>query len=380
MKDILKKGRCRVCGNALFKEPLLRYGNMPMAAQYLPDSEHLKDDKGVDLEIYGCSGCGLVQLNGEPVPYYKEVIRSSAYSTEMKEFRLEQFKDFIGKYSLKNKKIIEIGCGRGEYLSAIEQSGGDAYGLEYSEDSANQGVKSGLNVLKGFVENEDYKIKNAPFDAFCTFNFLEHLPDPNAVLRGICDNLADGAVGLVEVPNFDMILKNNLFSEFMTDHLSYFSKETLKMVLEMNGFRIISCDEIWHDYIISAIVAKKGKIDVSFFSESQKKIGGEIGDYVGRFENVAVWGAGHQAFAVMSLFGLGGKIKYIVDSAPFKQGKYSPVSHTPIISPQEFFSDPTDAVIIMAGSYSDEVAEIVRKKSDKKTEIAILRDFGLEHG
>ncbi len=371
---------CRICDHNFFEEPLLRYENMPGAAQFLPDAGSLERDKGVNLAVFQCSGCGLVQLSNDPVPYYKEVIRAAAFSEEMKQFRKNQFDSFAQKFSLNNKKIIEIGCGRGEFLSIMQQSDMDAHGLEYSEESVTQCINNGLKVSKGFIQSSTDKLEHAPFDAFFMLNFLEHLPDPNATLRGIYNNLTDDAIGLVEVPNFDMILRNNLFSEFTSDHLLYFTKETLNTALILNGFEIIDSKEIWYDYIISAFVKKRGRTDISYFHKYQAGLKNEIEEYILRFKDkkVAIWGAGHQALAVISLTGLAGKVRYVVDSATFKQGKYTPATHIPIVSPDTLNSDPVDAVIVMAASYSDEVAGIIRQKFDRNINIAILRDFGLE--
>lgn len=376
----MKTKKCRVCGNELFDKPLLSYSNMPARAQYLPDLKLLKTDKGVDLEICQCSGCGLVQLSNDPVPYYREVIRAAAASDEMKKFRMKQFRKFVKKFHLKGKKVVEIGCGRGEYLSIMQQAGADAYGLEYSAESVKHCIKNGLKVSKGFIGDRRTKLKNSPFDAFFILNFLEHLPDPNVMLMGMFNNLMDNGIGLIEVPNFDMMLQKKLFSEFIGDHLFYFTKETLGSILNQNGFEIIDCNEIWHDYIISAIVKKRAKTDLSHFDEIKIKIKNEIDEYICRFKNngVAVWGAGHQALAVMSLLRLEQKIKYVVDSALFKQGKFTPATHIPIVSPDSLDLDPVGAVVIMAASYSDEVAKIIRQKHDKNINIAILRDFGLE--
>jgi len=392
--------KCRVCNHKFFEEPLLRYENMPRAAQFLPDAESLESDKGITLEVYQCSGCGLVQLSNEPVPYYKDVIRAAAISEEMKDFRRKQFESFVQKFSLKGEKIIEIGCGKGEYLSIIKQCGVKAYGLEYSAESVEQCIKNGLKVSKGFIESSNYKLKDAPFDAFFILNFLEHLPDPNSTLRGIYNNLTDDGVGLVEVPNFDMILRKNLFSEFTSDHLLYFTKETLNTTLNLNGFEIIEYKEVWHDYIISAVVhpvkcrkaaispkaklfnrvKKRGKLDISHFYKYQTKLKNEIEEYIRRFKakKVAIWGAGHQALAIISLLDLAGKIEYVIDSAPFKQGRYTPATHIPIVSPDVLKTDPVDAIIVIAASYSDEVARIIRQKYDKNINVSILRDFGLE--
>ena len=80
----------------------------------------------------------------------------------------------------------------------------------------------------------------------------------------------------------------------------------------------------------------------------------------------------------MSMMDLGEKVKYVVDSAKFKQGKYTPATHIKIVGPEMLESEPVDAVIVMAASYSDEVAGIIRRRHGNKLRIAILRDYGLE--
>lgn len=369
---------CRVCGNKFFKEPLLRYENMPKAAQHLPTADLVRLEKGIDLEVYQCSGCGLVQLSNEPVSYYKEVIRASAFSEEMKKFRIQQFSDFVTSYSLKNKKVIEVGCGRGEYLSLMKQFGIDAYGLEYAMDSVEHCVQDGLTVSRKYIENSDEKIGGGPFDAFFILNFFEHIPDPNTMLAGVYNNLTDDGIGLVEVPNFNMMLENNLFSEFVGDHLFYFTTETLSSTLSQNGFEIVECKEIWYDYIISAVIRKRKKLDVSGFSTQQDKIQNEIEKYIKRFKRVAVWGAGHQSFAILSLTKISDKIDYVVDDATFKQNNFTPATHVPIVSSGKLRSNPVDAIIVMAASYSDEVAKKIRENFDNDIHVSILRDFGLE--
>ncbi|MDD5600038.1 MAG: methyltransferase domain-containing protein [Victivallaceae bacterium] len=372
--------KCRVCGNVFFEKPLLKYENMPGAAQFLPNEETVKTEKGVDLEICQCSGCGLVQLSNAPVRYYRDVIRAAAFSEEMKGFRVKQFRDFIEKYSLPNKRIIEIGCGCGEYLTIMQKLGVEAYGLEHLGNSVRQCVKNGLKVSEGFIENENLKLDNSPFDAFYILNFLEHLPDINTALRGIANNLTNDAVGLVEVPNFDMVLQDKLFSEFISDHLFYFTRDTLSTCLQINGFEIIECKEVWYDYILSAVIRKRQVLDITDFYNSQEKLKSEIEAFIVRFEpgKVAVWGAGHQALAVIALTGLADKIKYVVDSAVFKQGKYTPATHLPIVAPDNLEKDPVDALIIMAAGYSDEIAKIIKNKYQNKINAVILRSSSLE--
>ncbi len=371
---------CRVCNHPFFPEPLLRYENMPQAAQNLPTAAMLSEEHGDNLEICQCSGCGLVQLSNDPVPYYREVIRASAFSEEMRLFRLRQFAEFIEKYSLQGKKIVEVGCGRGEYLNLMSRAGADVYGVEYSVAAVKACLDSGLQVEQTFIDNRNVKLNNAPFDAFFIMSYLEHLPDINAALGGASNNLSEDGLGLVEVPNFDMILRNKLFSEFITDHLYYFTKATLVSTLQRNGFDVIECNEIWHDYIISAVVRKRKKLDISHFYECQQQITAQITEYIKQFGNgiVAVWGAGHQALAIIAMANLQNKIKYVIDSAPFKQGKFTPATHLPIVAPDHIDENPPDAIIVIAAAYSDEVAKIIRRKYSNKIKVAILREHGLE--
>tara|TARA_Y100000310_G_scaffold341948_1_gene443025 strand:- start:1271 stop:2392 length:1122 start_codon:yes stop_codon:yes gene_type:complete len=354
---------CRVCDSPLFDEKLLQLKNMPSSAQNFPID---KTDKGIDMAVYQCSKCGLVQLACSPVPYYMEVIRASAFSDEMKCFRMDQFEEFVERYKLQNKKIIEIGCGKGEYLSIMNVTGANASGIEYSQDSVDYCLKNGLNVTKDFIHTGVYKLPEAPYDAFFMLSYFEHLPDPIIQLKSIHKNLIPGGIGLIEVPNFDMMIKRNMFSEFITDHLTYFTKSTLTSTLLMNGFDIIECKEIWHDYIISAVIKKRGVTDLHSFKSKQTSLKKDLHNYIKQFNKVAVFGAGHQALALIALTEIGNAIEYVVDDATFKQGKFTPGTHIPIVDRDQLNINRPDAIIIIAGSYSEEVLKSLTHKNLNK--------------
>ena len=359
---------------------LLSFNNMPKSAQNFPDADSLSQDKGENLDIFGCPGCGLAQLTVLPVPYYREVIRAAAFSEEMRTFRHKQFGHFVKKYRLKGRKVLELGCGRGEYLSIMKRQGVKASGLEYSKSAVDCCKSMGLNVERGYLSTGSKPLKSGPFDAFYIMNFLEHFPDPKSSLEAMGDNLRSGGIGLVEVPNFDMIIRKHLFSEFIKDHLLYFTKDTLETALKLSGFEVLESKVVWHDYIISSVVKKRELPVLESFYDSLQKIKKELTAFLGKHRKgrVAVWGASHQALAVMALAELAGKISYVVDSASFKQGKFTTATHIPIVSPELLDLQPVSAIIIMAASYSDEVARIIKKKYGKKIKTAILRDYGLE--
>ena len=75
---------------------------------------------------------------------------------------------------------------------------------------------------------------------------------------------------------------------------------------------------------------------------------------------------------------MGEKVTYIIDSAPFKQGKFAPTSHIPIISPDDAVKDPVDTIIIIAPGYTNEIASIIRKDFPSSTTIMVLKSNHLE--
>lgn len=371
---------CRLCGQALFPQPLLVQRDMPAAAQGLPTADQLATDRGVTLALHQCSGCGTAQLVTGPVAYWRDVIRAAGISAEMRAYRLDQFGRWLAEHSLQGRKVLEVGCGRGEYLGLLREAGADASGIEHLPASVEACRAAGLPVSQGFIDDPDTRLAGAPFDGFAILNFLEHIPTAHLTLRGIAANLADGATGLVEVPNFDMILTAGLFAEFIPDHLFYFTRQTLTTLLESNGFEVLDCRPEWHDYVLSATVRKRCPLDLAPLAACQAGLKASFDAFLAPFApgRVAIWGAGHQALALVSLMELAPRIRYVVDSAPFKQGRFTPATHLPIVAPERLADGEVDAVIVLAASYSDEVARILRERHGSRFTVAVLRDNRLE--
>lgn len=370
-----RKKCCLLCNGLLYEEPLITLENMPASAQDIPTEQEVKNDRAMTLELYQCKGCGLVQFNCPPVGYYKDVIRSGGYSTTMVELRRRQYSHLIDTYGLAKKKFIEIGCGQGEFLSVLSEFDVKAYGIEHKDSLVEIAKSKGLNVQKDFMLNEDTRLDGGPFDVFLSFNFLEHQPDPNGMIQGIYNNLTEDGMGLVTVPSLEYILEHNGYYELLRDHLAYYTFETLAFLFHKNGFDVLEKEMINRD-TLSVVVKKRKRLNVDCLLNSVDSIYREINQYIDKFnkegKTVAVWGASHQGFTLASTAQLEGKVKYIIDSAPFKQGRFAPGSHIPIVSPDEAERNLPDAIIIMAPGYTNEIAGIIQEKYGSNVEIAVM--------
>ena len=384
-------GTCKLCFSKLNKSPILILDDMPRAAQFFPDPKQFQEDKGVSLKVFQCGKCGLVQLISEPVEYFKNVITAATLSGDARNSRLSQMKNFREKYNLLNKKVLEIGCASGSMLDVIKEAGMSAFGVEASKDSVDEGLKKGRKIIHGFI-GDLKKISHGPYDAFVSFNYLEHMPEPTKVLNIINSNLSSNGLGLVTVPNFDFLLKTKCFYEFVPDHLSYFTKETISNIFLNCGFVIKEISLINNENDILVIVEKSKKSkEINFKKPKAINLSSGIAEieslkielkslvkkYKDQNKKIAIWGAGHRTLALLSISNLV-EIEYIVDSAKFKQGKYSPVLHTKIFSPEILKKNEIDLLIVMVpGIYPDEVIKTA-KNMNLKADIAKLRDNKIE--
>ena len=371
---------CRSCGGEFHSPALLEFPAAPAFAQDFSDVAGQGSDV-VDLRIYQCSCCGLVQHDLPPVGYYRDVIRAVAFSSEMRAFRMGQLADWVARHDLQEKSVLEVGCGRGEYLELMEAAGAvRVFGVEHSAENVSHARQRGFKVQQGYVDSNFSSLWSQRFDAFAVFSFMEHWPDLSGSLRALRATLDEGAVGLIEVPNFEFIVASGLYSEFTVDHIFYFDRDTLRGVIERNGFTVVSIKPVWHNYILSAEVCLRAPIDNRGFLAKQDRIVRELQDYAGRFDRdaVAVWGAGHQALAVMSMARLQDRVSHVLDSAPFKQNKFAPGTGLQIKAPDTLRQDKIRAVIVVAAAYSDEVTRTIRSTYPHIRHVAVLREDGVE--
>lgn len=353
---------CRLCKNEIINPPSLCMTPFPKAAQYYPEKAEFIHDLGITLEVYQCSCCNLIQLCSTSVDYYKEVITAASFSEDSKAFRLKEFHIFVEQFGLQGKKAIEVGCGKGPMLDILAQAGLQAFGLEFSPEFTEYAKKCDRDVIEGYLNDlgDEY---NSKFDAFISLNYIEHQPDTQLFIQSLARITTEEAVGYITAPNVEYLLRTNTLYEFVADHLIYFTQETMRRAFETNGFEVLKNELINNENDI-ALIVKKRKINAISGHDKVATLINSFNELVNSVRvdgrKIAIWGAGHRTLALIALANPNG-IEFIVDSADFKQGKFSPVTHLPIISPLEFQNSDVDTIIVMLpGIYPDEVIKNIK--------------------
>lgn len=143
---------------------------------------------------------------------------------------------FVGE-----KKLLDIGCGSGEYLKFAENCGWSAFGLELDEEAVARGQKNGLAIKSGSAESIPYE--SGTFDVVRMWHVLEHAYSPSRVLTEVNRVLRPNGLFLLSVPNYDSSQRRVLGKYWphldVPRHLHHFSPGTLEKALASHGFRRI---------------------------------------------------------------------------------------------------------------------------------------------
>ena len=340
--------------------------------QYFPSGAETEADNGVDMAIY-VDISGMVEVFDTQVVYSEGATAASAFSPALLEHRHEQIEEFVQRFQLKGKKVLEVGAGDGHVMAIAEELGSLAFGIEPSTKMAELAVSKGLRVTHGFMTQSN-RLSEGPFDAFVSFHVMEHIPDLGDFVRGIRANLVVGGVGLIEVPSLEQMIEGNRFYDFFPDHLNYFSLRTLRLTLEVHGFEVIETRRTWNGEHNVAYVRRIEPPSLDSVKRSLKETVTDVNHLVCQNVNegrrVALWGASCHALVLLSQ-SKNLPITYIVDRAPFKQGRYTPVTHVPVVAPEILVTDPVDTLLVIAPRFEQEILKDIQELGYRGTVVTL---------
>jgi hypothetical protein len=336
------------------------------------------------LRLSCCPDCGFIfnaAWEASRTVYSEAYEETQGFSPTFNAFHERLARDLISRHDLHGKHVVEIGCGKGEFLALLCRLG-DNEGVGYDPSFVPSRLDAGMAGRARFVrEFFDERTGPVSCDFLCCKMTLEHIPDVGrfvGMVRQALEGQEDTCV-FFQVPNARRVLQDGAFWDIYYEHCSYFTAQSLSNLFTRSGFAV---DRVWTDYddqylMIEAWPASTRRpVSAStdavaetrqWIEEFRRSVGSasrawrhHLRDTAAAGRRTVLWGSGSKAVAFLTTLGVDGEVESVVDINPFRHGRYLPVTGHEIVSPDELSTTSPDLVVIMNPVYRDEIREMLR--------------------
>lgn len=373
---------CLVCrGTPL--EPLISVPDVPALTNHLCASEReaAEAPRG-DIGLAYCPACGhVVNASFDPVlvNYDGRFENTLSFSPHYRRYAETTAARIIDRFGLYGRRVVEIGCGTGDFLRLLCGVGNQGVGYDPSQTTSRFAAGRGsIEIIARNFEVEDA----CGADLVCCRHVLEHLPEPMELLCGLCQKIAIGtdAVVFFEVPNAIFTLDRLGIWDIIHEHVSYFTPSSLARAFHNAGFTVCGWDSAFDDQYLWLEARVNGSSSAAsdlpirppdtLYSSFRARFADKIGQWRRRVNGlrsdggrVVIWGAGAKGVMFLNLLQIsaGAGIDWVVDINPRKQGHFVPIMGQRIVGPKCLLQSPPDLVIVMNPEYECEVRSMINE-------------------
>ncbi len=371
------KSVCPVCGRG-GAEGFFALRGMPVnvCVQWGTAEAAVGCPKG-DITLAFCEGCGFVwntSYDARLLDYSQRYENSLFFSAKYQAYTDALVEKLIGKYGLRGKTVIDIGCGKGDFLRLLCRMGRNrGVGFDTSYGERDEDAAGEIEIIRD-VYSEKYAGYGG--ELVCSRYVFEHVERPRAFLKTVRKAIGDGgSVVYFEVPNVSLILKELSVWDIIYEHYGYFGASSLRRVFELCDFDVLDLYESYGGQFLGIEAAPRNGSpkagggfgdDLGEISREVEEFGGRVEAEVRRWEekmeeirrrgmHAVLWGAGAKGVTFSNMMGAREGIEYAVDINPRKVGKYVAGAGQRIVGPEFLRSYRPDCVILANPIYEREV-------------------------
>jgi len=334
-----------------------------------------------DLQLGYCRACaflGNTVYDPALQEYSTNCEESQHVSPTLNQFARSLAQRWIDRYDLRNKTVLEIGCGKGEFLALLCELGNNrGIGIDPSaQPERTASLPAGARLT--FVRDL-YSEKYAHLEADCILcrHTLEHIGPTRQFLQMIRRAIGtrNDMLVLFELPDVTRILKEAAFWDVYYEHCSYFSAGSLARLFRSAQFDLLELGRDYGDqYLLLAAKPADGPTAPRLPPENDlEQMNGDVehfrravpstiehwrslirGTRAGG-KKVVLWSALSKAVSFLTTLKVGDAIEYAVDINPHRQGRFLPATGQQIVAPAFLSAYRPDLVILMNPIYASEV-------------------------
>ncbi len=199
--------------------------------------------------IVQCQECGLVytnpRLGRRDILDTYEAVEDPLY-VEEREGRVLTFEHHLKPLERLSgppagRPLLDVGCHTGVFVEIAARHGWDAWGIEPSRWAVERAQARGLRVIQGTLGTAG--LPETHFDMVTMWDVIEHLTDPRGALQQVYRLLKPGGLAVVHTIDIESLFARSMGARWpwlMEMHIYYFSRRTLRAMLEKCGFQVLS--------------------------------------------------------------------------------------------------------------------------------------------
>lgn len=286
----------------------------------------------------------------------KKMIYDQNYDNEQSyskvfEDHLEHVCDILSPYIRNNKKVIEVGCGKGHFFRKLASRNVDMVGCDPTYEGDDP------RIIKELF-SEELGLKG---DVIILRHVLEHIQNPVNFIKQIAAANGNKGIIYIEVPDLNWIVKNQVYFDFFYEHVNYFRPSDFKLI-----FNKIYEQNTFFNGQYQYVIADLSSINTPPFTfdsnEEELKVSFDKLDSISNLikqseRRVYIWGAASKGvISSMHLLLRGIRITALVDINPKKQDRFAAMTGIQIISPETFKQQGNNAILLIANpNYEAEI-------------------------
>jgi len=383
---------CRFC-QAPLRHTFVDLGMSPLCQTHITPEQLNNMEPFFPLHAWVCEKCFLVQLEEYVAPgdIFSEYAYFSSYSDSWVDHARRYAEAMIGRCGFGGKSlVVEIASNDGYLLQHFLARGVPVLGIEPAANVAKVAIEKGIgSIVKFFGKQTAAEVaqERGRADLLLGNNVLAHVPDINDFVGGMKILLAPTGVITMEFPHLLQLMDQNQFDTIYHEHFSYLSFTTVEAVFAAHGLTLFDVEELpthggslrifaRHADDTSKAVGdrvrelkarelKRGLRTLETyanFTEQVKETKRGILEVLIRLKregkSIAGYGAPGKGNTLLNYCGIRNDfLDYTVDRNPYKQGKFTPGTHIPIVAPERIRETRPDFLFILPWNLTDEIVK-----------------------